>query len=234
MSENQHERKNFVPDPALQEKKKRKFGLWRIANFLKRPAQLSPGWKGASLALGIIALLLYFVQGYNMIGSRGAVPYLVGIAIFLLVMVLLSGVIALLLHCTKKIPTRYIWLALTSLCLLVICFIGPLPLMFIVSIFTIVTFSLLGMLIFRWITGQYGKASKVSRIMSGIMAGLALTSILLGGIWLFGNGNGELPKPYRLQVMKAADSYLTAMANPAEPGSYQVKTPGYRLFRPWI
>ncbi len=227
MSENQNKRKNFVPEPALQEKKKRKFKLSRIANFPKHPARLSPGWKGASLALGIIALLLYFVQGYNIIGSHGTVPYLVGIAIFLLVMMLLAGVIALLLHWTKKIPTRYIWLALTSLCILIICFIGPLPLMFIISIFTIVSFSLLGMLIFRWITGQYSKASKVSRIMSGITAGLALICIFLGGIWLFGNGNGELPKPYRLQVMKAVDGYLTAMANPAEPGSYQVKTLTY-------
>ena len=216
-----------MSDPALQEKKKSSFGLLHIAKFLKYPVQLSPGWKGASLALGIIALLLYFVQGYNMIGTRGAIPYFVGIVVFLLAVMLLAGVIALLLHWIKKIPTRYIWLALTSFCLLVICFIGPLPLMFIVSISTIVSFSLLGMLIWGWMTGQYRKASKVSRIIASIMAGSTLACILLGGYWLLGNGNGELPKPYRLQVMKAADSYLATLANPAEPGSYQIKTLTY-------
>ena len=56
-----------MANPVIQEKKKSRFRLTHVARFLKRPAPLSPGWKGASLALGATALCLYVVQGYNMI-----------------------------------------------------------------------------------------------------------------------------------------------------------------------
>lgn len=215
-----------MANPVIQEKKKSRFRL-RVARFLKRPAPLSPGWKGASLALGVIVLCLYFVQGYTMIGGRGALPYLAGIILFLLASILLTGVIALLLHGVKKMPTRYIWLVLTSLCLLVISFIGPVQLMFIAALSIIVAFSLLGMSMYRWFSGKYREAKKISKILSGITAGVAFAYILLGGYWLFDSGNSDLPKPYRLQAIKTADHYPTAMANPAEPGSYPVKTLTY-------
>ncbi|GAA0382890.1 MFS transporter [Paenibacillus motobuensis] len=216
-----------MANPVIQEKKKSRFRLTHVARFLKRPAPLSPGWKGASLALGATALCLYVVQGYNMIGARGAIPYLIGIILFLLATVLLTGVIALLLHGAKKMPTRYIWLALTSLCLLIISFIGPMQLMFIAALSIIVAFSLLGMLMSRWFTGKYREAKKLSKILSGIMAGVASAYILLGGCWLFGSGNSDLPKPYRLQAIKTTEHYPVAMANPAEPGTYPVKTLTY-------
>lgn len=216
-----------MANPVIQEKKKPRFRLTNVARFLKRPAPLSAGWKGASLALGVTALCLYLVQGYTMIGARGAVPYLTGIILFLLVIILLTGVIALLLHWAKKMPTRYIWLALASLCLLIISFIGPLQLMFIASLSIIVAFSLLGMLMYRWLTGKYREAKKISKILSGIAAGVAFAYILLGGYWLLDRGNSDLPKPYRLQAIKTAERYPALMANPGEPGSYHVKTLTY-------
>lgn len=216
-----------MANPVIQEKKKSRFRLTHVARFLKRPAPLSPGWKGASLVLGATALCLYLVQGYTMIGSRGAIPYLAGIILSLLAIILLTGIIALLLHWTKKMPTRYIWLVLASFCLLVISFIGPLQLMFIASLSIIVSFSLLGMWMYRWITGRYREAKKISKLLTGIAAGAVFANILLGGYWLLNSGNSDLPKPYRLQASKTTEHYPAVMANLGEPGSYHVKTLTY-------
>ncbi|WP_195575435.1 MFS transporter [Paenibacillus sp. 1001270B_150601_E10] len=216
-----------MADPALQEKKRIRLWLEHIVRSLKRPAPLTSGWKGASLALGAIALCLYLVQSYTLIGARGAIPYIVGTLVFLLAIVLLTGVIAMLLHWAKKMPIRYVWLALTAICLLFISFIGPIPLMFLASLSIIVAFSLLGMFVYRWKSGGYRESKAISNVLSFITAGISLVYILLGSYWLLESGNNNLSKPYRLQVMKPADRYPVTLSNPAEQGAYRVKTLTY-------
>ncbi|OPA76914.1 alpha/beta hydrolase [Paenibacillus selenitireducens] len=198
-----------------------------FTNPFKRLAPLSPGWKGATLTLSVIACWIYLVQGYYLIGMRGTGDYFIGTILFLLAVVLITGVIAGLLHFTKRMPSRYVWLALASFCLLCIGFIGPVQLMLIVTLSMIVAFSLLGALLYRWITGAYREAKTISKVMTGVVAAVTAGFIVIGGYWLLHNGSTDLVKLYRLQAMKPANRYATTMANPSEQGSFRVKTLTY-------
>ncbi|WP_372636252.1 MFS transporter [Cohnella sp.] len=199
----------------------------RLLAPFKRTAPLAPGWKGAFIALAAAVGCIYLVQAYQMIGSRGALDYMTGTVVFLLAIVLISGIAAGLLHWAKRMPTRYVWLALVSFCLLFISFIGPMQLMFFITLSVIASVSLLGALIARWMNGTYRGAKKVSKVTAGILTALTFGFVVTGGYWLLDNGNAELAKPFRLQELKPAERYKTTMANPAEPGPYQVKTLTY-------
>ncbi|MFD1177814.1 MFS transporter [Paenibacillus puldeungensis] len=199
----------------------------RLLALFKRITPLTPGWKGALIALAASAGCIYLVQAYYLIGSRGAVDYVTGSAVFLLAIVLIAGVAAGLLHWAKKMPSRYVWLALVSFCLLFISFIGPLQLTFLITLSVIASVSLLGALVARWICGAYRGAKTISKATAGVLAAFTFCFIIIGGYWLVENGSADLAKPYRLQSVKPADRYKTTMANPAEPGSYKVKTLTY-------
>jgi hypothetical protein len=124
-------------------------------------------------------------------------------------------------------PSRYVWLALTSFCLLFISFISLMPLMFIVALTIIIAFSILGALLYRLKTGKYHEAKLVSKVTAAALAVVTIGTVGTGGYWLLSNGDADLPKPYRLQTMKPADRYRTTAANPAEQGPFKVKTLTY-------
>ncbi|MCP1359276.1 chlorophyllase/cutinase-like alpha/beta fold protein [Aneurinibacillus migulanus] len=210
---------------AANEPGKKRFA--RLSNAIRRIPPLTPGWKGASIALAIVACLVIFVQGYQLIGMRGVGDYLTGTVLFLLAIVLITGIVAGVLHWAKKLPSRFVWLLLASFCLLFISFIGPVQLMVIVSLSVIVAFSLLGGIVYRWMSGSYREAKRISKVTAGVVAAVMLGFIGIGGCWLLGSGNPELAKPYRLQAMKSADRYQTAMMNPAQEGTHKVKTLTY-------
>lgn len=158
-----------------------------------------------------------------MIGTRGIGDYVIGSAVFLIAIILLSGFITLFIRWMKKIPSLYVWIAFASFFLVFICFIGPLELMFIITISIMVSFSILGMMIWRILKGQYCQSSKASKIMTLMISCLALAGIFIGGYWLFYNGDNELPMIYKLKTMKATEQYSLPLANPSESGDYKVK-----------
>jgi len=179
--------------------------IQRITSKWKRGSPLAPAWKGASVFLSIVALCIYFVQGYFYLGTRGIGDYLVGTVILLISIVLLTGALTGVLHLTKRIPSRYVWLALTSFCLLFISFISLITLMFIVTLTIIIAFSILGALLYRLQTGKYREAKLVSKVTAAALAVVTLGTIGTGGYWLLSNGDVDLAKPYRLYTMKPAD-----------------------------
>ncbi len=193
----------------------------------KRFAPLAPGWKGAMILLAALVCPIFFMQGYFLIGERGLGDYLTGVVLFMLAVALITGVLAGLLHWAKRLPTRYVWLALASFCLLIVSFIGPVQLMLATALSMIAAFSLLGAILFRWITGAYRKAKTIAKVTAVSAALAAFAFIAVGGCWLASGGNAELAKPYRLKTMKPADRYPAAMENPAKPGPFAVKTLTY-------
>lgn len=199
----------------------------RLLAPFKRIAPLTSGWKGAFIALVAAAGCIYLVQAYHLIGSRGALDYVTGTAISLLAIVLIAGIAAGLLHWAKRMPSRYVWLALVSFCLLFISFIGPMQLMFIITLSVIAAVSLLGALIARWMNGAYREAKKFSKMTASVLAVFTFGFVVAGGYWLLDNGNADLVKPFRLQALKPVERYKTTMANPTEPGPYKVKTLTY-------
>lgn len=210
---------------TVKESAKKRFSRFRLP--FKHISPITPGWKGAFIALALITLCVYFVQGYYFLGTRGPFDYLTGSILFLLAIALITGIISGILHWAKKMPSRYVWLALASFCLLFISFPGPMQLMFLVTFSIIIAFSILGAFLYRWITGAYREAKKVSKVIAGVVTAVTFGIICITGYWLLDDGNAELPKPYRLQAMKPADRYKATMANPAEQGAFKVKTLTY-------
>ncbi|WP_044639920.1 alpha/beta hydrolase [Risungbinella massiliensis] len=198
-----------------------------IINKIKENHPLTPGWMGACLLLASVSFLIYIVQGYYLLGTHGFGDFLTGALIFLLGIFLATGVIAGVLHIAKKMPTRYIWVTLTSVCLLIISFIGPLSLTAIVVVSIIIAVSVLGALLYRFFVGKYQKVKLFSKVIAILLAMIVLIFIGTGMYWLLDEGHADPMKPYWLKMMKAADRYQTNLENPTVQGSYPVHTLSY-------
>lgn len=198
-----------------------------LINKIKKIRPLTPGWKGASLLLALVSFLIYIVQGYYFLGTRGFGDLVTGTVLFLLGIVLGTGVIAGVLHIAKKMPSRYVWVTLTSVCLLIISFIGPLQLTAIVVLSIIALVSALGALLYRFFAGIYQGVGLFSKVIALILAMIVLIFIGIGMYWLLDEGHADSVKPYWLKVMKTADRYQTNMENPSVKGSYTVHTLSY-------
>ncbi|GIP00432.1 hypothetical protein J14TS5_55170 [Paenibacillus lautus] len=195
----------------------------RIAN-VKRWGPLSPGWKGASLGLGSIAFILILIQANYLLTGHGFGKFIVGTFLFVLAAALISGLAALLLHGVKKLPSRFIWILLCSLIMLLFCFIGPLEVSVVFIVLFAVVFSLFGALVYKFATGSYKQASKTRKI--GAMACLSLITVVIGAgsFWLIRAGD-EAPPNVTLKQLRSSTRYDdTAMNNPAEQGAFPVKS----------
>ncbi|MHA7965156.1 MFS transporter [Paenibacillus sp. CAU 1782] len=193
-----------------------------------RLPSLGSGWKGAILALSLVTLCAVFVQAYYYLGSRGSIiDYLIGTAVPILAVLAVTGILAGLLHWAQKMPSRYIWLMLASICLLLISFLGPIPLTLLIVFFLILSCSLLGALLYRLMKGGYREAASWVRVTAGAGTAAVFVLICLLGYWMISGGYAKFEAPYTLQATKSAQSYQTTIANPAETGAYQVNVITY-------
>ncbi|MGR6541747.1 alpha/beta hydrolase family protein [Paenibacillus tundrae] len=193
----------------------------------KRIPSLTPGWKGAVAALSIVTLSLYFVQAYYYLGSRGASDYWIGSLLFLFATLAFTGILAGLLHWVKKLPSRYVWSMLTSLLLLLISLLGPIPLTLLVTVCILIACSVLGALLYRFISGVYREARTWKKVRAAASAAITLIFVCMLGYWIFSEGQKEFAAPYPLQTVKPAEAYTTLLTNPAEPGTFSVKSLTY-------
>lgn len=210
-----------------QEEKKTENGPIFIRSMIsgrKRIKPLTPGWKGASLGLGAIALILILIQARYLLTGQGFVRYITGTFLFVLAASLISGLAALLLHGVKKLPSRYIWILLYSLIMLLFCFIGPLEESVVFIVLFAVVFSLFGALVYNFATGRYKQASKTRK--AGAVACLSLIAFVIasGSFWLIRAGDEAAPDVTLKQLKTSARYDGTAMKNPAEQGEYPVKS----------
>lgn len=190
----------------------------------KRRGPLSPGWKGASLGLGVIAFILILIQANYLLMGYSFGKFFVGTFLFLLAAALISGLAALLLHGVKKLPSRYMWILLCSLIILLFCFIGPLEVSVVFIVLFAVVFSLFGALVYKFATGSYKQASNTRKI--GAMACLSLIIVVIGAgsFWLIRAGDEAAPDVTLKQLKTSARYDGTSMNNPAEQGEYSVKS----------
>lgn len=193
----------------------------------KRIPTLTPGWKGAVAALSFVTLSLYFVQAYYYLGSRGASDYWIGSILFLLATVAITGIITGLLHWGKKIPSRYVWAMLTSLLLLLLSLLGPIPLTLLIAVCILISFSVLGALLYRFISGVYREAGTWKKVRATASAAIAVLFVCVMGYWIVSEGQREFAAPYPLQTVKSAEAYTGLLTNPAEPGTFSVKSLTY-------
>lgn len=206
--------------PREPDRKKR--ALFR--RWLQRIPPLSQGWKGACILLSFVALCTSIVQGYYMLGSRGILDYSVGILLFLAAILAITGAVTLLLHLAKKMPSRYLWVALFSFCLMIISFTATALLLMLTLLSIMAAISALGAILYRWLSGAYKGKRQAVKIIAGLGAVVLFGYVCLAGYWFTSDGDAELVKPYRLQTVKSAERYRNTMPNPAEPGTFKVKT----------
>lgn len=207
------------------EVKKRKLTYFvrKLNEKRKRIEPLSFGWKGAAIALSTLAILLILIQGKFLLDQRRLLDYTIGMFIFILFVALLSGVITLLLHGVKKIPSRYIWVLFSSLIFLLMCFIGPLNVAIPFILFVAVAVSSWGALLYKWLKGSYRNAKRNKKV--SVLTSLIMLTIGIGvwSYWLIDPGNVTTPEVV-LKQLKTSNRYDNALLkNPAKPGRYPVK-----------
>ncbi|WP_269799712.1 poly(ethylene terephthalate) hydrolase family protein [Lysinibacillus xylanilyticus] len=179
---------------------------------------LSLGWKGAAIALGTLAFLLILIQGKYLLDQRSFFDFAIGMLVCILAVILLSGFITLLLHVLKKIPSRFIWVLLTSLIFLLLCFI-TFPFILLIA----VVVSLWGALLYKWMKGSYKNATKYRKTSVLVILCMLTLGIGVGSYWLIQPGDVNTPK-FILKQLKTSKHYdNTLLNNPAKPGDYPVK-----------
>lgn len=188
---------------------------------------LTLGWMGASIVLLIVVLSLFIFQMHYLLWDRGFIDFTVGTFLFIAAVVLVSGVITLLLHGMKKVPSRYLWLFFSSIVLLFICFVGPLTVSITIVLSMIIGVSIWGALFYLFIKGSFKGWTKLKK---NIASGLFVTiSIALGliGYWLIQDGNAGVAG-VTIQELKTNSRYDNhSLKSPLEKGPYQVQTITY-------
>lgn len=212
------EQMEMIPREPVRKKKSR-FRRW-----LQGIQPLSQGWKGACIALSFVSLCTIFVQNYYLLGTRGIFDYSVGTLLFLAVILAITGIVTLLLHLAKKMPSRYLWVALFSFSLMFISFITTAPLLLLTLLSIMAAVSALGAILYQWSSGAYKGKSRAKKITTGLGGAVSFVFLCLAGYWLLSDGDAELVKPYTLQAVKSAERYRNTMPNPAEPGPFKVNT----------
>jgi len=157
---------------------------------IKNIKPLSDGWKGASIGLIIITLFLYIMQSYYLFSSHGFWDFIKGAFVLLLAILLIGSIISILIHCMKKIPSGYILVFISSFILIFISFLVPImQVNIIVTMFTIISFSLLGSLIYKFTKGSYKNVTKLKKVTTIALSAVIIVSIGLGGYWIANDGN---------------------------------------------
>ncbi|MBO0992952.1 MFS transporter [Bacillus sp. SD088] len=188
---------------------------------------LPPGWKGAIFGVSLVTLFICLVQASYYLGSRGFQDYFVGTVLSLLAILGITGLIASGLHWAKKMPSRYVWFLLASICLLYFSFLGPLPLLLSVLFCIIISFSLLGALVYRFIKSSYRETSRWVKVTASTGVAAVCIFICVLGYWLTSEGFANLVVQNPLQTVKTTNNYSSSVANPADPGPFRVRSITY-------
>jgi len=205
-------------------KRKLIYFVRRLYAKRNRIEPLSLGWKGAAIALSTMAFLLMLNQGRFFLDQRSLVDYTIGMFVFIISVVLISGFITLLLHSVKKIPSRYLWILFSSLIFLLFCFFASsleVTILFILLIAVVV--SLWGALLYKWLKGSYKKAKKYQKVC--VLTCLFILTIGIGawGYWLIHPGEANTPVVVLKQLKTSKRYDNTMLRNPAKPGDYPIR-----------
>lgn len=176
---------------------------------------------------GAITLFFLLLQAHYMLGARGFLDLAVGTIVSLIFVALGGGILALVLHLVKKIPTRYLWLFFSAFMLLFVCFMGPMLTALVFILGLIVLLSLWGVALYKLVKGRYKYATRTKKMTALIL--LLSTTAMIGfaGYWTIHDGEAQV-RGVHLTELKTAARYQNALlTNPAEEGTYKVKTRTY-------
>lgn len=196
---------------------------------IKNIKPLSDGWKGASIGLIIITLFLYIMQSYYLFVSHSFGDFIKGAVIILLAILLIGSIISILIHYMKRVPSGYILVFISSFILIFISFLAPIQVNIIVTIFTIISFSLLGSLIYKFTKGSYKNVNSLKKVTTIALSVVIIVFIGLGGYWIVNDGNSRDLNAIKENIKenKRERKYSTSIQDPSLEGPYKVKKLSY-------
>lgn len=199
----------------------------RVKRDRKKLKPLSAGWMGATIALGAITLFFVILQANYMLGARGFFDLAIGTIVSLIFVAIVGGVIAMVLHLVKKIPTRYLWLFFSAFMLLFICFMGPMQTTLIFILVLIAMCSLWGAALYKLVKGGYKNTNRTKKITALILSVSTTAVIGFTGYWIINDGEEQVRGVHLKELKTSARYQNDLLKNPAAEGTYKVKTLTY-------
>lgn len=193
---------------------------------IKSVKSLSDGWKGASIAVIFISIVIYVVQCYYLLASRGTMSFVVGTIIFLLTCIIFCSIVTLIVHFIKKVPSRFLLVFNIAFILLFIGLISPLKATLIVVMTIIMSFSILGAIANKYKKGCYKNSSKFKKSVTISLALVMSSVIFIGGYWFISDGASPKVNYYDNKDDDAL-RYASEVESPAIDGSFKVNTITY-------
>lgn len=193
---------------------------------IKSVKSLSDGWKGASIALILISIVIYVVQCYYLLASRGTMSFVVGTIIFLLTCIIFCSIVTLIVHFIKKVPSRFLLVFNIAFILLFIGLMSPLRATLIVVMTIIMSFSILGAIANKYKKGCYKNSSKFKKSVAISLALVMISVIFIGGYWFISDGTSPKVNYYDNKDDNAL-RYASEVESPAIDGSFKVNTITY-------
>lgn len=195
---------------------------------IKQSISLRSGWKGATVAISVIAILIFIIQSYYMVGYHGNIDVIITVIISLLALALISGLGTLLINLFKKLPNGYIWALLNAFALLVIGFLGYPSVMFTVIAIMLVILSLFGALGYKFIMGDYKNVVFKKKALLSVLSLITIMILGVGSYWLLNDGKEETFQANLKEYKNNIKYNNTNLDNPLETGEYKVNTINYR------
>ena len=203
-------------------KKWMKSSIRKLKIIIPKYKNLSDGWKGAMISLGIVTTLCWILQGYIFFASRGFLDFIIGTSLIYILIILLMALLLLIIGLLRKIPLLAVEGILVAFLLLSLSLINTYAIAtFLVSTIMILIFTIFGVFLYKLIKGHYKKIKIYKRISVWAILLLLFIVILAGFYCAFttmGQGSAVVNAK---KVNEFVDAY-PSFDNPGKEGKYKV------------
>ncbi len=190
---------------------------------------IAPGrraWRGAAGGAAVAVAFIILVIAYDMFSSAGLVWSMVGVVFLFSLFALTGGLLALVWHILKAIPTLYTWVLLSGMLVFINMALTALSVsigIVTMGLGTLAVASLIGAGIAALAQGGWSQLSPLKRTIAVGGLGLGVMGLIAGGIWLLDAGT---PSDYPLTAaaLTSAQTDTLNIPDPSQPGSYAVHT----------
>ncbi|MGD1992030.1 MAG: MFS transporter, partial [Anaerolineae bacterium] len=202
----------------------------QVGDRLKRAWRaVAPGrraWRGAAWGALIALVLILLTTACGLFGQAAPAWFLIGTVLFIAVFALAGGLLALIWHILKGIPTFYVWVAISAVLVLANLALTALSVpvgVVTVGLGTLAVASLAGAGVAALWRGGWSRLTRVKRAIAVTGLALGCAGIVAGAVWLLDAGAPLTPPPDAAAQAGAAVEPLP-LPDPSQPGPYTVRT----------
>ncbi|MEW8995080.1 hypothetical protein [Clostridium sp.] len=205
-------------------KKWMKSGTNKLKHVIPRYKNLSDGWKGGIIALIIVTLACWILQGYKFFASHGFLDFIIGTSVTCILVMLLMGLISLVLGLLRKIPLFAVGCILAAFALLTFSLFNvyAIKLTFLASAIILLLSITFGVIIYKLIKGHYQKINIYKKI-SVLVIGILSISAIVGSIYWSTTTIGNRAHVVNAKKVNEFKDAYPSIDNPAKEGDYNIK-----------